>query len=80
MSDEQRATIRGKALEDAELAMRTVVGWRKMLDMCVARDGIGCMGCPYDTAQPCAKPSTTAMLLDAAVLFERYLILWGRKT
>lgn len=78
MSDEQRQKIRDKAREDAELAMRTVVGWWKMNNMCDEMTDIGCDKCPYFKALPCAKPSTTALLYDAAILFERYLVLTGK--
>ena len=80
MTAEDKRKVREKAEEDAVLAMQCIVRWKRMTDMCEERSNseIGCKGCPYEIAQPCARPSTTAILTDAAALFERYLVLWGK--
>ena len=79
MTDAERKQIADMAEENAILAMNTIVRWKKMTDMCEDRNEIGCKGCPYEKDMPCAKPSTTAILRDAAILFERYLVISGKE-
>jgi len=52
-------------------AMKLIVEWRKMKDMCDERTS--CKGCPYYNNKGCDLISTDTMIETIANVFEEYL-------
>lgn len=67
MSDKDRVK------QNATLAMRLIVEWRKMRTACLGRST--CEGCPYFDGKECSTMSTETVLEKAADAFNEYLIL-----
>ena len=52
-------------------AMRKIILWREMYDMCMTRER--CTGCPYKNNGTCDKESTQSVLRTSADIFQEFL-------
>lgn len=58
-------------MDNHELGMLLVIGWRKMYSMCMQRST--CIGCPYFEKKACDRVTTETILEKAADAFEEHL-------
>ena len=57
------------------VAMKLIVEWRRMKDLCKERST--CVECPYYYKKQCEMISTDAMIDKCADIFEKHLIERG---
>lgn len=52
-------------------AMRMIVGWRSLYDLCMGRTD--CKGCPASKGKVCTKKDTKTIMNEAADTFKEFL-------